>query len=146
LVAATRLSGWRSRRHASVAESTPEVPPAATKRQKSGMNGEIGPARDEIASAIQSSFRAIRRKSLARRLAAAYSSHIAATNPTRKDRIMNATFTAPTQTRITAFAAAILTSTVVLGATVLGMQSAGQGTDLQVVALERVVVSAPAAN
>jgi hypothetical protein len=59
---------------------------------------------------------------------------------------MNATFTAPTQTRITAFAAAILTSTVVLGATVLGMQSAGQGTDLQVVALERVVVSAPAAN
>jgi len=31
---------------------------------------------------------------------------------------MNATFTAPIKTRIAAFAAAILTSTVVLGATV----------------------------
>jgi len=59
---------------------------------------------------------------------------------------MNATFTAPTQTRIAAFAAAILTSTVVLGATVLGMQAAGQGADLQVVALERVVVTGPAVN
>jgi len=59
---------------------------------------------------------------------------------------MNATFTAPTQTRIAAFAAAILTSTIVLGATVLGMQSGGQTADLQVAALERVVVVAPAVN
>jgi len=58
---------------------------------------------------------------------------------------MNATFTAPTATRIAAFAAAVLTSAVVLGATVLGMQ-AGNATDLQVVALDRVVVTAPAVN
>lgn len=45
---------------------------------------------------------------------------------------MNASFAAPTQTRIAAFAAAILTSTVVLGATVLGMQSGAQSADLQV--------------
>jgi len=59
---------------------------------------------------------------------------------------MNATFTAPIQTRIAAFAAAILTSTVVLGATVFGMQPAGHGADLQVVALDRVVITAPAIN
>jgi len=59
---------------------------------------------------------------------------------------MNAAFTAPLNTRIAAFAAAILTSTVVLGATVLGMQPTGQGADLQAVALERVVVTAPAVN
>lgn len=59
---------------------------------------------------------------------------------------MNATFTAPTQTRIAAFAAAILTSTIVLGATLFGMQPAGQGADLQVVALDRVVVTATAVN
>jgi len=59
---------------------------------------------------------------------------------------MNATFTAPTQTRIAAFAAAILTSTIVLGATLFGMQPTGQGADLQVVALDRVVVTATAVN
>ena len=58
---------------------------------------------------------------------------------------MNANFTAPTATRIAAFAAAILTSTVVLGATVLGMQSGSQPADLQV-AFDRVVVTAPAVN
>ena len=59
---------------------------------------------------------------------------------------MNATFTAPTQTRIAAFAAAVLTSTVVLGATLVGMQSGSHSTDLQVASLERVVVTAPAVN
>lgn len=59
---------------------------------------------------------------------------------------MNARFTAPTATRVAAFAAAILTSTVVLGATVLGMQSGVDPAGLQVVALDRVVVSAPAVN
>jgi hypothetical protein len=118
----------------------------ATKRQKAGMNGETCLSRDQTAFAVQSAIRAVRRKSLAPRFAAAYSPLIAATNPERKDRTMNATFTAPTQTRIAAFAAAILTSTVVLGATVLGMQAAGQGADLQVVALERVVVTGPAVN
>ncbi len=59
---------------------------------------------------------------------------------------MNASFAAPTAARIAAFAAAILTSTVVLGATVLGMHSGSQSADLQVVALERVSVAAPAVN
>jgi len=59
---------------------------------------------------------------------------------------MNANFTAPAKARIAAFAAAALTSAIVLGATVLGMQSGSQTADLQVVALERVVVSAPAVN
>jgi hypothetical protein len=59
---------------------------------------------------------------------------------------MNASFAAPARTRIAAFAAAVLASTVVLGATVLGMQSGAPSADLQVVALQRVVVSAPAVN
>ena len=59
---------------------------------------------------------------------------------------MNATYIAPTKTRIAAFTAAILASTVVLGATVLGMQPAGQGADFQVATIDRVVVSAPAVN
>jgi hypothetical protein len=118
----------------------------ATKRQKAGANGEAGPLRDETLLAVQSAIRAVRRKSLATRRAAAYSSLIAATNPEREDRTMNATFTAPTQTRIAAFAAAILTSTIVLGATLFGMQPTGQGADLQVVALDRVVVTATAVN
>lgn len=59
---------------------------------------------------------------------------------------MNANVNAPIKTRIAAFAAALLASTTVLGATVYGMQPAGQGTDLQVIALERVVVSAPAVH
>lgn len=58
---------------------------------------------------------------------------------------MNAKFAAPTATRIAAFAAAVLTSTVVLGATVLGMQSGSHAADLQV-ALDRVVVTASAVN
>jgi hypothetical protein len=59
---------------------------------------------------------------------------------------MNASFATPAATRIAAFAAAILTSAVVLGATVLGMQSGSQAADLQVVALDRVVVTSPAVN
>jgi hypothetical protein len=119
---------------------------AATKPQFSGSNGENASQRDEFAHAVHAAIRAIRRMSLAPAGADAYSGLIAATNPERKDRAMNASFAAPTPTRIAAFAAAILTSTVVLGATVLGMQSAGPGADHQVVALERVVISAPAVN
>lgn len=59
---------------------------------------------------------------------------------------MNANVTAPIATRIAAFAAAILTSTVVIGATVFGMQPDAQTSDLQVVALERVVITAPAVH
>jgi hypothetical protein len=118
----------------------------ATKRRLAGMNGKSPPKGDETRFAVQSAIRASHRKSLAPWFAAAYSSLIAATNPRRKDRTMNATFTAPTRTRVAAFAGAILTSSLVLGATVFGMQAGSQTTDLQVVALERVVVSAPAVN
>jgi hypothetical protein len=118
----------------------------ATKRRKAGMNGEQASSRDETAPATQSAIRAVRRNSVAPRLAAAYSAFIAATNTERKDRTMNASFATPTTTRVAAFAAAILASTVVLGATVLGMQPGGQAADLQTVALDRVVVTAPAVN
>lgn len=59
---------------------------------------------------------------------------------------MNANFATPTKTRIAAFAAAVITSTVVLGATVLGMQPGAPTAELQAVALERLVVTAPAVN
>jgi hypothetical protein len=109
------------------------------------MNGENGASRDETGAAVQSAIRALRRKLLAPRRVADYSLPIEATNPRRQDRTMTATFTAPTATRIAALAAAILTSTVVLGTTVLGMQG-GRHAELQVVALDRVVVTAPAVN
>jgi hypothetical protein len=59
---------------------------------------------------------------------------------------MNARFTAPIRTRITAIAAAVLTSTLVLGATVAGMQSGVGDSNLAIVALERVVVTAPSVH
>lgn len=57
---------------------------------------------------------------------------------------MNANFSATAKARIAAFAAAVLTSTIVLGATVAGMQPAEQNPT--VVALERVVVTASHVN
>jgi hypothetical protein len=57
---------------------------------------------------------------------------------------MNASFSAPLKTRIAAFAAALLTSTTVLGATVLGMQWQAPAAGLEVVAMEQVVIT-PAA-
>jgi hypothetical protein len=118
----------------------------ATKRQKAGTGGASRAGRDETADATQSAIRAVRRNPLAARAAAAYSVSIAATNPGPKDQAMNACLNAPTKTRLAALAAAVLTSTVVLGATVLGMQSAGQGANLHVVALDRVVVTGSAVN
>jgi hypothetical protein len=108
------------------------------------MNGENGLCCDETGPAVRAAIRAIRRKSLAAGRADPYSASIAATNPNAKDPTMNA-ITAPIATRFAAFAAAFLTSTVVLGATVLGMQPE-QDASLQVVALERVVVTAPSIN
>ncbi len=59
---------------------------------------------------------------------------------------MKAPIFAPLKTRVVAFAAAILTSAVVFGATVLGMQPAEPGVAATAVALERVVVTAPAVH
>ena len=50
------------------------------------------------------------------------------------------------QTRIAGFFFSILMSTAVLGTTVLSMQSSGQHMSPEVVALERVVITAPAVN
>jgi hypothetical protein len=49
------------------AEIAAELRLRATKRQKAGMNGESARSRDETGLAVQSAFRAIRRKSLAPR-------------------------------------------------------------------------------
>lgn len=51
-----------------------------------------------------------------------------------------------TQTRIAGIVFSILMSTAVLGTTVLSMQPAQAAGDAQVIALERVVVSASAVN
>ena len=59
---------------------------------------------------------------------------------------MNANFTAPIKTRIAAFLSAIVVSTTVLSATVLSMVPADHRGNLQVVALEPVVVTATAVN
>jgi hypothetical protein len=58
---------------------------------------------------------------------------------------MNANFTTSLQTRLAAFAVALLTSAVVLGSTIAGMQPRDDGS-MQVIALERVTVRAPSVN
>jgi len=108
------------------------------------MDGRAGVRGDETGPAVRAAFPAIHRKSLAVRWAGPYIAFIAATNPNAKDPTMNA-ITAPIATRIAAFAAAMLTSTVVLGATVFGMLP-DDNAGMQVLALERVVVTAPSIN
>jgi len=58
---------------------------------------------------------------------------------------MNATYTTSALTRATAFVVAALTSAVVLGSTVAGMQPRDDA-GMQVIALERVTVTAPRIN
>jgi hypothetical protein len=55
-------------------------------------------------------------------------------------------YTISKQTRIAGFVFAVLMSTAVLGTTVMSMQSGGPLGSTQVVALERVVITAPAVN
>ena len=57
----------------------------------------------------------------------------------------NATYAASVSARITALVVAVLTSAVVLGSTVAGMQPRDEA-GMQVIALERVTVTAPRAN
>jgi hypothetical protein len=118
----------------------------ATKRRKAGMNCETGFLRDKTASAARPAIHAVHRNPLAPRGASAYSSLITTTQPERKDRTMKTNFATPTQARVAAFVLALVTSTTVLGATVLAMQPRYEGTSPQLIALERVVVSAPAVN
>jgi hypothetical protein len=58
---------------------------------------------------------------------------------------MNALSTASVAARLAAFAAALLTSAVVLGATLAGMQP-HEESNLPVVALERVTITATRTN
>jgi hypothetical protein len=58
---------------------------------------------------------------------------------------MNATYTTSLQTRLVAFAVALLTSALVIGSTVAGMQP-HEDTSLNVVALERVTITATRTN
>lgn len=59
---------------------------------------------------------------------------------------MRTNFAAPTKARFAAFVLALVTSITVLGATVFAMQPRDEGASPRLIALERVVVSAPAAN
>ena len=58
---------------------------------------------------------------------------------------MKATYTTSVSVRLAAFASALLTSAVVLGATVAGLQPHNEAAT-QVVALERVTVTATRSN
>jgi hypothetical protein len=53
---------------------------------------------------------------------------------------------ATTKTRLVGFVFSVLMSTAVLSATVLSMQAGAPAPGSQVVALERVVITAPAVN
>jgi hypothetical protein len=110
------------------------------------MNCKSGCGRDETASAAHAAIYAVHRNPLASPGASAYSSLIATTQPERKDRTMKTNFATPTKARFAAFVLALVTSTTVLGATVFAMQPRYEGASPQLIALERVVVSAPAVN
>jgi hypothetical protein len=101
---------------------------------------------DETRFAAHAAISAPRRKSLAPPCGRAYSAPIDTVHrPERKDRTMNATYTTTLQTRLVAFAVAVLTSAVVLGSTVAGMQPDEQSST-PVVALERVTITATRTN
>ena len=59
---------------------------------------------------------------------------------------MNATYHVSVQTRLAAFFSALVMSATVLGATALLATAGAHAEDLPVVALERVVVTAPSVN
>jgi hypothetical protein len=105
----------------------------------------MAPNGDERAVAVHGAIPAARRKSLESFACAAYSAFIDNAVPHPKDRTMNAA-TPNLPTRLTAFAVAVLTSAVVLGATVTGMQPRAAGASQDVVAMERVTITAPRIN
>jgi hypothetical protein len=117
------------------------------------MNCTSAPERDETGFAVHAAICAAGRKSLESPARDAYSAAIDNALASRKDRTMNATMNATTNatstasisTRIAALVVAVLTSAVVLGSTVAGMQPRDDA-GLQVIALERVTVTAPRIN
>jgi hypothetical protein len=109
------------------------------------MNCKNPPERDQTGFAIHAAICAAGRKSLESPRRDAYSAPIDNALASRKDRTMNATYTASFTARVTAFIVAVLTSAVVLGSTVAGMQPRDES-GMQVIALERVTVTAPRIN
>jgi len=59
---------------------------------------------------------------------------------------MNANYSTSLQARLTAFAVAVLTSGVVLGSTVAGMQPRDEAANPQLIALERITIRATPLN
>jgi hypothetical protein len=59
---------------------------------------------------------------------------------------MNANFTTSLPTRLTAFAVAVLTSAVVLGSTLAGMQPRDDAANPQLIALDRITIRATPLN
>jgi hypothetical protein len=113
------------------------------------MNCTRAPEHDETRFAVHAANCAAGRKSLESRACDAYSAPIDNALASRKDRNMNATtnatYAASVSARVTALVVAVLTSAVVLGSTVAGMQPRDEA-GMQVIALERVTVTAPRAN
>jgi len=108
------------------------------------MNCRKASQRDETGFAVHAANYAAGRKSLESLEPDAYSAPIDNALAPRKDRTMNA-ITASVSAKVTALVAAVLTSAVVLGSTVAGMQPKDEA-GMQVIALERVTVTAPRIN
>jgi len=105
---------------------------------------QIGHASDESAHALRVPNHAVHRNRLARGGAVAYCALIDTERPgQRKNLPMNAVYTTPAAGRIVAFIGAAITSAIVLGSTVAGMQPRGD-LDANLIAMHRAVVGATA--
>jgi hypothetical protein len=104
------------------------------------MKCETAPGCDETGPAVRATIPAPRRKPLATAPRAAYSAFIDTEHcSTRKERTMNANFSTPVKARVAAFVGAVITSALVLGSTVAGMQPKDGA--VQLAALERAAAS-----
>jgi hypothetical protein len=104
-----------------------------------------GAGRDESAIAVHAANRAADRKSLESRVRDTYSAAIDNAGPHERTDTMNATYTTSVATKLAAFAVAVVTSAVVLGSTVAGMQPRDEA-GMNVIALERVTITATRTN
>ena len=100
--------------------------------------------RDERRNAVHAAISAARRNALARQGAGAYSALIDNAGLLIRDCTMYATDTVSVAAKLAAFAVAVITSAVLLGSTVAGMQPREDA--LQNVASARVSVTATRTN
>jgi len=104
------------------------------------MRRGAAPGHDETGPAVRAAIPAPRRKPLARAPRPAYSAFIDTEHRSaRKERTMNANFSTPVKARVAAFVGAVITSALVLGSTVAGMQPKDGAVHLA--ALERAAAS-----